>query len=583
MTLRFTPARFALSYIALGVVALALLAVPLWYGFRANLGTFRSYVPAAEVQKFVEIFDRDGPQAVAAALDAYAKALPPDQLALFSDPQKRRLAGNLPHWPANVPDMPGTYGLVIETSDSVSTRVIVQNVSLPGGYVLLMGRESVIFDSLVARFWLGVGGAIAILLTLGLVFGWLLRRAHSQLEELVEKRTAELRESEQALRQAQRLEAMGTLAGGIAHDFNNILGAILGYGEMAMRDVAKDSRLHRDLEGIMIAGERGQALVDRVLAFSRSVVGERVPVHVEKVVHEALDLLSAKLPPDIILHAELRAERAAIQGDATQVHQVLTNLAMNGIQAMSGGGTLRVSLRAERIEPQRAPTVGSIATGDYLVLEVSDTGCGISAEILERIFDPFFTTKEVGTGTGLGLSLVHGIVVELGGAIDVESIVGSGSKFIVYMPRSGDAAEADSSRELVLPRGEGQRVLIVDDEEPLVNLATRTLEELGYAPIGFTSSVAALAAFRADPQRFDALITDERMPGMSGSALIREVRGIRERMPIVLMSGFVGGAVATRALEAGANEVLKKPLKAAELATSLMRVLQLNPAAQGID
>jgi CheY-like chemotaxis protein len=238
------------------------------------------------------------------------------------------------------------------------------------------------------------------------------------------------------------------------------------------------------------------------------------------------------------------------------------------------GGTLRVSLDAVRIDAAPPPAIGSLAEADYLVLKVADTGTGIAPEIQDRIFDPFFTTKDVGTGTGLGLSLVHGIVAELGGAIDVASTPGAGSTFTVFLPRSGDALDSSQKEQPELPRGDGQRVLVVDDEEPLVRLATRTLEELGYAPTGFTSSTAALAAFRADPQRFDALITDERMPGMSGSALIREVRGIRERLPVVLMSGFVGGAVASGARAAGAEEVLKKPLSARDLAASLARVLE---------
>jgi PAS domain S-box-containing protein len=379
----------------------------------------------------------------------------------------------------------------------------------------------------------------------------------------------ELRKMEQELRRAQRLEAIGTLAGGIAHDFNNILGAIIGNGEMALRDAPKGSRLARDLDTIMIAGERGRALVDRVLAFSRSAVGERVPVHVERVVQEALNLVSAKLPPRVSVRAGLDAGGAAVLGDATQVHQVVVNLATNAIQAMPAGGTLRVGLAVSRVKAPRPVTIGVLAAGDYVVLTVADTGAGIAPEIVDRIFDPFFTTKEVGTGTGLGLSLVHGIVTELGGAIELASLPGSGCTFTVYLPRSGDAAEPRDEEESALPRGDGQRVLIVDDEEPLVQHATRALAELGYAPIGFTSSIAALEAFRAEPQRFDALVTDERMPGMSGSALIRAIRDIRGSIPVVLMSGYVG-AVAGKA-----DEVLQKPLRARDLAASLARVLSL--------
>ena len=198
----------------------------------------------------------------------------------------------------------------------------------------------------------------------------------------------------------------------------------------------------------------------------------------------------------------------------------------------------------------------------------------MTPEVLDRIFEPFFTTKEAGSGTGLGLSLVHGIVMQVGGAIDVASTLGKGSTFTVYLPRSGDALDTEETDDDALPRGAGQRVLVVDDEEPLVTLAMRTLEDLGYRPVTFTSSTAALAAFRAEPQRFDAVLTDERMPGLSGSALIREVRGIRRAIPIVLMSGYVGGGLARRAREAGADEVVKKPLLARDLAVTIARVIQ---------
>jgi signal transduction histidine kinase/ActR/RegA family two-component response regulator len=394
--------------------------------------------------------------------------------------------------------------------------------------------------------------------------------------DLTERHQAEeeLRRLEARLRQSQRLEAMGTLAGGIAHDFNNILGAILGYGERAFRDAPRDTRLRGDLESILAAGERARALVDRILTFSRSGAGERTAVHVEQVVREALDLVAAKLPPEIAIEAALQAGPAAMLGDPTEVHQVLMNLATNAVQAMPSGGTLRVSLTTARFDAPRVATIGTIEAAEYIVLEVADDGTGIRPEILDRIFDPFFTTKEVSVGNGLGLSLVHGIVMEANGAIDVASAVASGSTFTVYFPHTGDASDDPEDAERAVPQGGGQRVLFVDDEEPLVALATQTLEELGYSPVGFTSSAAALEAFRANPKGFDAVITDERMPEMSGSALIRAVRDIRRSVPIVLLSGNTGGIVTARAYNAGANEVLKKPLSARELATSLARVLQ---------
>jgi nitrogen-specific signal transduction histidine kinase/CheY-like chemotaxis protein len=381
-----------------------------------------------------------------------------------------------------------------------------------------------------------------------------------------------LLESERQRRQAHRLEAMGTLAGGIAHDFNNILGAILGYGEMALRNTRKGTRLHRDLNSIISAGERGRALVDRILAFSRSGVGERICVHVEEVVREALDLFCGKLPPGITIDARLNAGRAAMLGDPTQVHQVLMNLATNGVQAMTAGGVMRVALYTRRFDADRAATIGSIRPGSYIVLEVADSGSGIVPDVLEKIFDPFFTTKDVGVGTGLGLSLVHGIVTELGGSIDVASRPGHGSVFTVYFPRHGDAEDSASEAAPSVPQGDRQHVMVVDDEAPLVDLAVRLLEELNYAPVAFTSSTAALQALRADPHGFDALITDERMPGLCGSALISEVRAIRRSMPILLMTGYAAGTVANRAYNAGATEVLEKPLSTRELATTLSLV-----------
>jgi PAS domain S-box-containing protein len=377
---------------------------------------------------------------------------------------------------------------------------------------------------------------------------------------------------ESRLRQAERFEAMGTLAGGIAHDFNNILGAILGFGERALQCVDDGSRLHHDLGGIIVAGERGRTLVERILSFSRGT-GERVPVHVEKVVREALDLLQAKLPPRITLQPCLRAERAAFRGDATQIHQLLMNLGTNAVQAMPREGRLSVALNAvEVVEPHQA-TIGIVAPGAWIILQVADDGIGIPAEILPRIFDPFFTTKGASVGTGLGLSLVLRIVTEIGGAIDVQSEPGVGTTFTVYLPRSGVAPEEPNDKALLAPAGLGQRVLVVDDEEPLLELTIDTLRELGYQPTGFGSPIAALRAFRADPDAFDILITDRRMAGMSGETFIREIRCICPSLPIILVSGYVGDIPTSRSDVGWADEVLIKPLRANALATSIARLL----------
>jgi PAS domain S-box-containing protein len=393
----------------------------------------------------------------------------------------------------------------------------------------------------------------------------------------------EMQRLERQLLQAQRLEALGTLAGGVAHDFNNILSAILGYGEMALRDVPETGRLRRDLSSIMTAGERGRALVERILAFSRSGMTERVAVNVEEVVRESLRLLSATLPPSVRISARLDAGRAAMLGDSTQIHQLLMNLGSNAIQAMPSGGILDVSLEVKHFDLGSLATIGTIGSGDYLVLEVSDSGSGISPEILDRIFDPFFTTKDVGVGTGLGLSLVHGIVTDVGGAIDVASMSGEGSRFTVYLPRAGDAPEAGAVGETVVPRGNRQRVLVIDDEEPLVRLTANALEDLGYVPTGFMSGAKALDSFRADPDRFDAVITDERMPGISGTELIRQIREVRSAIPIVLVTGYLSTAVASGARAAGADEVLRKPLALRELAASMARALQRRGVALAED
>ncbi|MFN0316664.1 MAG: PAS domain-containing protein [Burkholderiales bacterium] len=392
--------------------------------------------------------------------------------------------------------------------------------------------------------------------------------------DITDRKHAEMEKErlEVQLRQSQKLEAMGTLAGGIAHDFNNILAAILGYGELAQKEAAAGSSLKRRIDNIMNAGQRAKSLVERILAFSRSGISAQVLVHVQSAVAETLDILEASLPPRVQFERELLAGNAALMGDATQIHQVVMNLCTNAIQALKPGGMASVRLEVVKLDHPVMTTTRFISAGEYIRLSVRDSGIGIPKELLDRIFDPFFTTKEVGVGTGLGLSLVHGIVSDLRGSIDVRSNPSGGTTFVVYFPWDGSIAAPKQTDE-TLPAGNGQTILFVDDEEALVRVGEEMVAELGYEPAGFVSSSAALEAFRASPQRFDVVLTDETMPQMTGSELAREIRKLRSDIPIVLISGYAGPATAERARAMGANDVLAKPLASRELAGLLARLL----------
>ncbi|MBX5462533.1 MAG: CHASE domain-containing protein [Steroidobacteraceae bacterium] len=393
--------------------------------------------------------------------------------------------------------------------------------------------------------------------------------------DITERRRAEedRKRLESSLLQAQKLEAMGTLAGGVAHDFNNILGAVLGYGELAQSAAPEGSALRRYVDNMMAAGLRAKSLVERILAFSRSGVGPRTDVNVQSVVAEALELLSASLADNIRLEPSLVAENAAVMGDATQIHQVVFNLCTNAIQAMKHGGTLTVKLDCVALDSPHPIITGTLAPGEYVRLCVRDTGIGIDPAQQARIFDPFFTTKGVGVGTGLGLSLVHGIVTDLGGGVDMTSEVNRGTTFAVYLPRHGQVGATTTSDETVTS-GNGESIMLVDDEETLVRLGEEILAGLGYEPVGFTSPLEALRAVQESPERFAAVLSDETMPGMTGSQLTEQIIAVRADMPIILMSGYAGPTLAARARAAGARDVLAKPLQSRDLARALANLLR---------
>jgi signal transduction histidine kinase/CheY-like chemotaxis protein len=386
-------------------------------------------------------------------------------------------------------------------------------------------------------------------------------------------------QGEQALRKAQKMEAVGTLAGGIAHDFNNILGAILGYGEMAQKAAPDGSDLRRYVDNVMHAGARAKALVERILAFSRSGMGDRAPVNVQAIVGETLELLAASLPLSVRLERKLEAGNITVIGEATQLHQVVMNLCTNAVQAMPNGGVLTVRLERVNVPNPQKLSHGELIAGSYVRLVIQDTGTGIEAEILDRVFDPFFTTKGVGEGTGLGLSLVHGIVADVGGAINVMSVRGEGTTFTIWLPAFSAAPLAVTEDSHELPRANGAVVMVVDDEPALVGLAEEMLAELGYEPVGFASSRAALDAFYADPQRFDLVLTDEMMPEVTGTGLALQIKQLRSDIPIVVMTGYAGSGVEALARSSGVAEILRKPLRMREIAESLARILRSSPSA----
>jgi PAS domain S-box-containing protein len=376
------------------------------------------------------------------------------------------------------------------------------------------------------------------------------------------------------LLQAQKMEAIGTLAGGVAHDFNNILGAIIGYTELAQEDVPAGSSAAANLGEVLKAALRAREHVRQILTFSRQSEPERKPVRLTPVVREALSMLRATLPSTVRIESELVAQADHTIAAPAQLHQVLVNLCANAGHAMrERGGTLRVRLENETLPPGARPAGRSLPAGLYLRLAVSDTGHGIPADVIPRVFEPFFTTKPVGEGTGLGLSVVHGIVQGHGGAIAVESAPGLGATFTVWLPAAGPVQKNDSVHPWKLA-GCGQRVLLVDDEEMLAALFKEWLRRLGYHASVHTSSLAALTEFQAAPGSFDLVVTDYTMPGLTGLDVARAVRQARPDIPVLLCTGYAEDFNRTQAEAAGIAGFLHKPTGLAQFSQAVAAALR---------
>ncbi|MBN1885158.1 MAG: PAS domain S-box protein [Candidatus Krumholzibacteriota bacterium] len=389
----------------------------------------------------------------------------------------------------------------------------------------------------------------------------------------MEEMTARL---EEQVRQAQKMEAVGTLAGGIAHDFNNILTPILGFAEMALEETEQGSLAHGDIGEVIKAGQRARALVRQILTFSRQSDADRIPVRIQSVVPDALALIRASIPPSIELVSGIDPDVGPILADPTQIQQIVMNLCINAYHAMAGsGGVLHVELEETKIASKDPAVEESLVPGPYAKLIVRDTGKGMSQAVAERVFEPYFTTKHQGEGTGLGLSVVHGIVKSCAGAISLSSEPGAGTTVTVLLPviePQGPEANEDEMSALPLPSGT-ERIMIVDDEETIIEMERKMLEGLGYRVAGFLDSEEAREAFLADPGAIDLVLTDLAMPRLTGIELAEEMLAARGDIPIILCTGYGEMVDEKRLLRVGIRELYPKPVRRRELAERIRRVL----------
>jgi PAS domain S-box-containing protein len=388
----------------------------------------------------------------------------------------------------------------------------------------------------------------------------------------LEQAEKEKRKLEARLQRGQKMETIGTLAGGIAHDFNNILATIMGFTEISLCNVEKDTQLYTNLQQVLQAVGRAKDLIKQILTFSRQTAQERKPVLVKLIVNEALRLLRASLPSTIQIHGDVQSD-ALVLADPTQIHQILMNLCTNAGHAMrEEGGVLEVKLVNVKLDADCTACHLDMKPGASLNLTVSDTGCGMPPEVLDRIFDPFFTTKETGEGTGMGLSVVHGIVRAMSGAITVYSEPGQGSTFKVYFPVIEKRLEPQVSDVEAVPTG-SERILFIDDEPALADIGKQTLETLGYDVTTRTSSIEALELFKTRPDRFDLVITDMTMPNMTGDNLAGELIRIRPEIRVILCTGYSAKVNEQQAMALGIRAFVWKPVVRREIATAIRKVL----------
>jgi len=378
---------------------------------------------------------------------------------------------------------------------------------------------------------------------------------------------------EEMMRQAQKMESIGTLAGGIAHDFNNILSSIIGFTELALDDVEEGSQIEEYLREVDIAGKRAKNLVKQMLTFARQPEDEFLPVQIGILAKETLKLISPSIPSNIDIR-HIIASDSFVSTDPSQAQQMLVHLYNNALHAMENtGGVLEVSVKDVSVDSDLDTQKKGLKSGNYVELSVSDSGSGIAPEIVDSIFEPYFSTRDISEGRGMGLAFVHGIVESSGGKVEVSSTVGEGSEFRLYLPVLQESQSAHPhERESVLPGGT-ERILLVDDEVPIVEMSSRQLEDLGYSVTTSNSSLEALELFRSRPEDFDLVITDMVMPHMSGDKLAAELVAINPDIPVILCTGYTNRSLEDSAAKIGIREFIYKPLVKADMAEIVRQVL----------
>lgn len=399
---------------------------------------------------------------------------------------------------------------------------------------------------------------------------------YSDLQKELKQRKqneAERIQLEEKFRQAQKMEAIGTLAGGIAHDFNNILSSILGFSELAMAKLESGSSMHQYLSNVYQSGLRAKDLVQQILTFGRKSTQSTRPLFLAPIIKEAIKLMRASIPSSVVIEQHIHADRIVADVNPVQIHQVLMNLSVNASYVMEElGGTLSISLEQVTLNDEFQALNPEIESGIYAQLTVRDTGYGMPPEVLERIFDPYFTTKEMERGTGLGLSVVHGIVKNHGGLIKARSEVGVGTTFVIYLPMCNEL-QADQETDEQVVCGGPEHILVVDDEPALVALNKEMLEQLGYEVTACNDSQKARDLFAQQPDRFDLVLTDMTMPNLTGDKLAQSLLKINSQLPVIIYTGFSRQISPEKAKDIGVRALLMKPLIKSEMAGAIRNAL----------